>query len=108
MTSLWISAGIRTKLGASPETAAIELFKLQQQTLHERGCQKFEIYQHNDESGKFTLWEQWDDQAALELHFTLPHTKAYLALDLTELVYIEKMHPVSDSSHIEKSQESSL
>lgn len=91
MTTLWVSAGIRLLPGKSLTDAVQALSRLQQATQHEPGCRQFEIHQHLDQEGYFTLWECWKDQAALEAHLSAEHTKDYFSHGYTELRSIEKM-----------------
>ncbi|RED46162.1 putative quinol monooxygenase [Aestuariispira insulae] len=91
MHPLWISAGIEVTDPAKLKSARIELDQLRHHTISEKGCLQFEIFQDNDTPGRFTLWECWTDQSALDAHFAAAHTQAYLAQDLTQVVYIEKL-----------------
>ncbi|MCZ4281446.1 antibiotic biosynthesis monooxygenase [Kiloniella laminariae] len=88
---LWISAGIEVQDHAEIERARTELEKLVAATQHEPDCFKFEILQNIEKPQCFTLWECWADADALKAHFETTHTKAYLALGLTEVNYIERL-----------------
>jgi len=94
MNSVWISAGITTKQGISPEQVKQALNELRLATLHENGCIMFDILQNNEQPEHFTLWEQWQDQATLEAHFNMPHTLSYFKKELTDLNYIERLTPI--------------
>lgn len=91
MTRYFISAGIRLQDGADLTEAETGLRRLAVETREESGCHFFEIRQNLQEPEKFTLWECWTDRAALTAHFEMPHTKAYLARNLTEVSYIEEL-----------------
>ncbi|WP_020590708.1 putative quinol monooxygenase [Kiloniella laminariae] len=88
---LWISAGIEVTKQSEIARARRELEKLVGETQTEPDCIKFEILQNLENPACFTLWECWVDEAALKAHFEQPHTKAYLALELTEVMYIERL-----------------
>ena len=46
-----------------------ELLKQQRRlSLQEPGCERFEVYQSNNDSKVFLLVERWKDQAALDAH----------------------------------------
>ncbi|MEO1468595.1 MAG: putative quinol monooxygenase [Pseudomonadota bacterium] len=47
-------------------------------TRAEPGCRQFDLH---DGEGDGTLWlvERWDDDAALEAHYALPHVRAVFA-----------------------------
>lgn len=88
---LWISAGLKLSTGKSAHKVKEELKNLQRQTIKEDGCIFFDVLQDRDNPDRFTLWEEWINEEALKEHFNQAHTKAYLALSLTEVIYIEKL-----------------
>jgi quinol monooxygenase YgiN len=91
MTKLWISAGLKATQEKPIQSIKQALIELQQMTIQEPGCIQFDLLQHRDNPEQFTLWEEWINEAALTNHFQQPHTKSYLAQQLTEVVYIEKL-----------------
>ncbi|MFT5707648.1 MAG: quinol monooxygenase YgiN [Oceanospirillaceae bacterium] len=92
MTKLWISAGLQVNPNQSASYVKSALIELQKMTVKkEQGCIYFDVLQHADNCAHFTLWEEWINEAALTNHFNQPHTKAYLAQQLTEVLYIEKL-----------------
>ncbi len=95
MTELWVSAGIEINQGQSVREVREALASLQKVTVAEEGCIRFEVLQHNDNPGRFTLWEQWVDEAALKSHFKAQHTLDYLAKEYTRVDYIEKLDAVA-------------
>lgn len=99
MDTLYVSAGLELTTGTDRAFAIEQMSKLVQETVKEPGCQYFEVLAHKDDLKKFTLWERWDNEAALQAHFEAPHTRAYLAQNLTQVTYIEKLHPCMDMSH---------
>jgi quinol monooxygenase YgiN len=61
------------------------------QTLEETGCKQFVVHSG---SGKLFLYEQWDSQAALDAHYTMPYVVPVFTaykLWLAEAVEIHKM-----------------
>lgn len=56
------------------------------ETIKEPGCSLFQLHECNHVSGRFLLWERFDDEAAFKQHFEEKHTKGYTALGLTEVV----------------------
>lgn len=88
---LWISAGLKLVSGQSAQQVKEELSILQQETVKEEGCISFEVLHNKENPNLFTLWEEWINEDALKAHFNQAHTKAYLALCLTEVSYIEKL-----------------
>lgn len=91
MTHYFISAGIELQKGADLMKAEAGLQRLAKQTRDEPECHLFEIRQDLKDPTRFTLWECWTDRAALAAHYEMPHTKAYLAQDLTNVCYIEEL-----------------
>jgi len=98
MSEYVISAGIELQDGADQKQAEAGLRLLAEQTRSEPGCIRFEIRQNLKEPHKFTLWECWENRQALADHFEMPHTKAYLAQNLTEVNYIEELGEVGQAS----------
>lgn len=95
MEKLWISAGLVTTKGHSCEDVKKAICLLHSQTIQEPGCIRFEVLQHQSEPSKFTLWEEWTNEAALQAHYEAPHTQAYFAQSLTEVLYIEKLEQIA-------------
>lgn len=91
MSGLWISAGIKVVEGKDIDQARKALVDLVDVSRQEPGNIKFQILQQLDNSACFTLWECWEDEAALQEHFSAEHTVKYLAEGWTEVVYIEKL-----------------
>lgn len=90
---LWISAGLAVTEGTDPEVAYAALSVLVGRTQQEPGCLRFELLRHQQTPGAFTLWEGWVNEAALQAHFQAEHTLAYLAREMTDVVYIERLEP---------------
>jgi quinol monooxygenase YgiN len=96
MSKHFISAGIELQDGADLKQAEIGLRLLAEKTQSEPGCILFEIRQNQKELGKFTLWESWTDRQALANHFEMPHTKDFLAQNLTQVNYIEELAEIGE------------
>jgi len=91
MSNLWISAGIEVLDGKDIQQARDALNNLTAATRQEPGNIKFKVLQQLDNPGRFTLWECWTDDNALQQHFAAAHTKDYLAQAWTKLIYIERL-----------------
>jgi len=91
MSKLWISAGIEVLEGKDIQQARDALSNLAIATRQEPGNIKFKVLQQLDKPEKFTLWECWSDDNALQQHFAETHTKDYLAQAWTKLIYIERL-----------------
>ncbi len=48
-------------------------------TRKESGCITYELLQNKEQSGEFTFVEEWQDEAALEVHFATDHIRNALA-----------------------------
>lgn len=94
MTRYFISAGIELQDGADLKETEAGLRDLALKTQDEPDCHFFEIRQNRKDPRKFTLWESWTDKKALEAHFEMPHTKAFLARNLTKVSYIEELSDI--------------
>lgn len=49
------------------------------ETVKEPGCILYEFSQVLGQDNKFRVYEEWQDQAALEAHFATPHMAAFRA-----------------------------
>ncbi|BDU40956.1 putative Antibiotic biosynthesis monooxygenase [Vibrio nigripulchritudo SOn1] len=96
MKTLCISAGLSLSSDAPREYVLEEARKLVAETVKEPGCQHFELLERQDDPTKFTLWERWDSEEDLNNHFEQPHTKTFLAQNLTKVEYIEKLYSLSE------------
>ncbi|WP_375056472.1 putative quinol monooxygenase [Zobellella sp. DQSA1] len=67
------------------------LATLEHATRGEEGCLLFSIRECRDKPGTFLLWESWQDEQALERHFSQPHTRHYLSFNYTEVVEITSL-----------------
>ncbi len=100
MDKLWVSAGIEVIDGKDVSQAKEALFNLAVATRQEPGNIKFNVLQQLDKPSSFTLWECWDDAAALKQHFNAPHTTDYLAQSWTKVVYIERLQHTEAMSSV--------
>ncbi|WP_120635518.1 putative quinol monooxygenase [Ruegeria sp. EL01] len=50
------------------------------ETLKEQGCIAYEFSQVLGHTNRFRVYEEWQDQAALEAHFATPHMAAFRAV----------------------------
>lgn len=47
-------------------------------TRREPGCLAYDMYESLTEPGVFVAVEQWESEVAIDAHFLLPHTAAFL------------------------------
>lgn len=52
----------------------------------EEGCLQATATFDVNEPRRVLLWERYVDQAAIEAHFVMPHTQAFIANNIAELV----------------------
>ncbi len=75
----WIARG-----GHEAEVAG--LFRhLTEQTLVEPGCRMFLVHRHMSEPRRFFIYEQYDDEAALDAHRSTPYFQQIVKSDLPQL-----------------------
>lgn len=86
----YITAELRVKNPSRVREAKQALTALCAATLKEEGGSIFTLHQDAEDSARFLLWERFDDENAFKRHFEEPHTRAYVALDLTEVVRFYK------------------
>lgn len=53
------------------------------ETRREPGCIAYDMFESVSEEGAFVFVEQWRDKASLDIHMTLPHLKALVAVAAT-------------------------
>ena len=56
-----------------------ELFRVNEPSRAENGCLSIHIFESLREPIEFAIHSEWVDEAAFELHTTLPHTVRFLA-----------------------------
>jgi len=67
-----------------------EFKQLEEETNKEEGCIKFHAYPLKPSERKIMLWEIWENEEAVNVHFTKPHTKNVQKQELTEVEWIIK------------------
>jgi quinol monooxygenase YgiN len=82
----YVTAEIRVKDPSRVDETKAALAALARDTLFEPGCTIFTVHQDAAQPTRFVLWERFDDEQAFKAHGALPHTKAFGALGLVEMV----------------------
>jgi 4-carboxymuconolactone decarboxylase len=82
----YITAELKVKNESQTQAAKEALLNLCKATLTEPECTLFALHQDPKSPTRFLLWERFDDESAFKTHFEAPHTKEYVAKDLTEVV----------------------
>jgi len=59
------------------ETFELELKRLVEASLLDEGCLKYELYQYQNESCRYTIIEEWQDEQSLKKHWDAPHHKHF-------------------------------
>lgn len=55
------------------ETAMAAAAKMRDASIAEPGCQEYGFWFAFDDPDSLLVYERWDDQAALDFHFSTPH-----------------------------------
>ena len=84
----YVTAELRSKNADQITETKAALGALSAATMQEPGCSFFVVHHDALNPTRFVLWERWDDEATLARHFSLPHTLAYIARDLTDVVQV--------------------
>ncbi|UTZ37671.1 antibiotic biosynthesis monooxygenase [Vibrio campbellii] len=63
---------------------AIEQFCLDMQ--NEAGCLQANATYDPKDPQRVIFWERYENRAAIEAHFAMPHTQAFIAAEVAELV----------------------
>lgn len=72
------------KVGLEAEVAEV-LAKLTEEARKEPGCAMFQVHRHRTEPRRFFIYEQYQDDAALESHRNTPHFLQYAREDLPKI-----------------------
>ncbi|MGA8429850.1 MAG: putative quinol monooxygenase [Candidatus Sulfotelmatobacter sp.] len=72
------------KVGHEADVAAV-LEKLSEQSRKEPGCSMFLGHRHKTEPRRFFIYEQYNDDAALEAHRATPHFLQFARKDLPKI-----------------------
>jgi (4S)-4-hydroxy-5-phosphonooxypentane-2,3-dione isomerase len=72
------------KQGREAEVASI-FAKLTEQTRKEPGCLMFLVHRHKTEAGRFFIYEQYKDDAAMEAHRSSPYFLQYVRKELPKV-----------------------
>ena len=71
---------------AGQEAEVAQLFsKLTAEARKEPGCAMFQVHRHKTEPRRFFIYEQYNDDAALEAHRVTPHFLQYVRKDLPKV-----------------------
>lgn len=73
------------------EALSDALCDLEFATRQEPGCREFAFFRALSDPDSFVLLEAFDNQAAFELHMTLPHTQRFFAAQLVANVTVTPM-----------------
>ena len=72
---------------AGHEGEAVELFgELTGTTRAEPGCRMYQVHRSTSDPRRFFLYEQYDDQAALDAHRAAPHFEQYAKGELFPII----------------------
>jgi len=72
------------KVGRETEVAAL-FQKLTEQSRKEPGCAMYQVHRHKTEPRRFFIYEQYQDDAALEAHRNAPHFLQFVRKDLPKI-----------------------
>ena len=72
------------KTGREAETTAL-FSKLTEESRKEPGCVTYQVHRHRTEPRRFFIYEQYQDDAALEQHRNAPHFLQYARKDLPKV-----------------------
>lgn len=81
-----IVLAVTWKAHPGSEAEVARLFAiLQAESRKEPGCRMYVVHQHLTDPTRFFVYEQYDDQAALDAHRAFAHFRRYAATELPKL-----------------------
>lgn len=78
-----------------PAATRQALAELVMHTRAEPDCILFEVHEHCDRRGRFSLWEHFADQAAFDRHLEEAHTQKFFEASWTRLVRRQDLAPLA-------------
>ena len=72
------------KAGREDEVSAL-FSKLTEESRKEQGCVMYQVHRHRTEPRRFLIYEQYNDDAALEAHRAAPHFLQYAKKELPKI-----------------------
>ena len=72
------------KVGHEAEVTSL-FAKLTEESRKETGCSLYQVHRHKTEPRRFFIYEQYNDDAALEAHRNAPHFLQYARKDLPKV-----------------------
>ncbi|PYV58284.1 MAG: antibiotic biosynthesis monooxygenase [Acidobacteria bacterium] len=72
------------KAGHDADVASL-FSALTREARQEPGCLMFQVHRHKTERGRFFIYEQYKDDAAMESHRATPHFLKYVKKELPRL-----------------------
>ncbi|EGA70305.1 hypothetical protein VISI1226_22085 [Vibrio sinaloensis DSM 21326] len=84
--AIFVTAELRIKPDVEIAQAREKIRQFCQQMESEPGCQQATASYDLEDDRRVILWERYDDQAAIEAHFNMPHTHDFIALSIVDLV----------------------
>lgn len=91
--TIFVTAELRMNAGQPRATViqAVEQFCLDMQS--EDGCLQAMATYDDNMPQRVILWECYENREAIEAHFTMAHTRAFIASEMTELVQAFETQP---------------
>ena len=74
----------KAKQGKEAQTAEV-FAKLAEESRKEPGCLMYLVHRHREHSGEIFLYEQYQDESALQAHRDSPHFKIYACEQLPKV-----------------------
>ena len=75
--TLTVVSTLKAKPGKEPELREM-LARLIHHSRKEKGCLQFDVHQAAESTGRFLLFETWQDQASFDAHMKSRHVMAVL------------------------------
>jgi quinol monooxygenase YgiN len=72
------------RAGRENEVATV-FSRLTEESRKESGCLMYQVHRHRTEPRRFFVYEQYEDDAALEAHRTAPHFLQFAKKDLPKI-----------------------
>ena len=91
---IWVAGTLEIKAEVSLEQGLAAIQQFCRDMNSEPGCLFAKASQDLENERRVHLWEAYKDKDAIEAHFVMPHTQAFIKQALTELISASQSNPL--------------
>ncbi|MCG9596910.1 antibiotic biosynthesis monooxygenase [Vibrio sp. Isolate25] len=85
---IYVTAELKIKPEVQRHEARMAIEQFCRDMENELGCLEAKATYDLEDPSRVILWERYQDRTAIEAHFTMCHTKAFIEMGMTDLVQV--------------------